>query len=342
MNSCPTTIDELDDAITAPSDRLIETIRGIPGEFAILGSGGKMGFHISRMLQRCLQALGRNDRIFTVSRFGSGTVRRQFDDAGFSVIAADLSDPDEVSRLPQVDNAVFLAGVKFGTGDDSGLLQKMNVECPQLVADHFRNSRFVALSTGCVYSFTTPESGGSDEDSATDPPGAYARSCLGREAAFQNAADQFGTRSSLVRLNYSIDLRYGVLLDIARNVMLGRPVSVETGYVNVIWQGDAVDHILQSFGLSAAPPAIVNVTGPDVLSVRNLAERFGSEFGKKVQFEGTESDSAWLNNASRSHRIFGLPRVSIDQLVSWTAEWLRAGGDTIDKPTHFEVRSGKY
>jgi nucleoside-diphosphate-sugar epimerase len=339
---CPQTVVDLDTRMTAPSPGVIEAIQQTPGQFAVLGAGGKMGFHISLMLQRCLRELGRDDPVMTVSRFGDHGVRQRFADAGFQVISADLSSEADVQRLPLVPNVVFLAGVKFGTGENSALLQRMNVLCPQLIAQRFHASRIVALSTGCVYSFTTPESGGSVETDLVDPPGAYAVSCLGRENAFRDAARDFGTQSVLIRLNYAIDLRYGVLLDIATRVMAGEPVSVEMGYVNVIWQGDAVAHILQSFPLVASPPDVLNVTGQEVHSVRKIAEEFGTHFQKPVEFSGTEQRTAWLNNAGRSHRLFGEPAISLSTMIAWTAEWLKRGGPTLDKPTHFDVRSGKY
>jgi nucleoside-diphosphate-sugar epimerase len=342
LNPGPQTTAGLDELISRPTAAVIQAIERIPGRFAVLGAGGKMGFHISLMLQRCLKALNRAEPVITVSRFGSPAVREQFEAAGFDVVAADLSDPSAVAELPDVQNVVFLAGVKFGTSHDSQLLQRMNVDLPQLVANQFQSSRIVALSTGCVYSFMTPQSGGSTEDCQTDPPGDYAKSCLGRESAFVNAAKSYGTRSSIIRLNYSIDLRYGVLLDIATNVMHGNPVSLQTGYVNVIWQGDAVAHVLQSFMHAAAPPCILNVTGPAVLHVRDIAEQFGREFRRPVTFDGEEAPTAWLSNAAQSHQMFGVPSCSLATMMSWTAEWLKHGGDTLDKPTHFEVRSGSY
>lgn len=328
--------------ITCPSEAVIAAVSAMHGRIAVLGAGGKMGFHISRMLQRSLRAIERDDRVITVSRFHSPATRDQFAQAGFEVVAADLSDPVAVSQLPDADQVIFLAGVKFGTADDPQLLHQMNVQVPRLVVQRYRDASFAALSTGCVYSFSTPESGGSVEGSPTRPPGDYARSCLGREAEFVAAAEARGTRSTLIRLNYSIDLRYGVLMDIAQTVFAGRPVSLNTGYVNIIWQGDAVSHILQSMELASAPPCVLNVTGPDVLSVREIAERFGALFGCRVTFDGVEQPTAWLSNAQKSHGYFGRPQVTTDTMIRWTAEWLLRGGTTLGKPTHFEVRDDSY
>ncbi|MCP4510714.1 MAG: NAD(P)-dependent oxidoreductase, partial [Fuerstiella sp.] len=197
-------------------------------------------------------------------------------------------------------------------------------------------------STGCVYSFTTPESGGATEDSEVDPPGEYAKSCRGREAAFEAAANAFGTRSSLIRLNYSIDLRYGVLMDIAQKVHTSQPVNVEMGYANVIWQGDAISHTIQSLPHASAPPFVVNITGSEVLRIREIAQMFAERFDSVATVEGDEQATAWLSNAAKAHAIFGAPRISLTQMVDWTADWLKHGGETLGKPTHFEVRSGSY
>ncbi|MEZ6058961.1 MAG: NAD(P)-dependent oxidoreductase [Planctomycetaceae bacterium] len=300
-----------------------------------------MGFHLSLMLCRALQELGRRDSVIAVSRFGSAESQADFAAAGCDVRPADLADERQVASLPDVENVFFLAGIKFGSSQNPDSLRQMNVEMPRTVADRFRRSSIVALSTGCVYSFTTPESGGSTESSPTDPPGAYAESCLGREQAFVEAG-RLGTRSSIIRLNYSIDLRYGVLVDIAQAVMAGRPVDLTTGYVNVIWQGDAIAHIVQALPHAAAPPEIFNVTGADVLRVRDLAHAFAVRFGVEAQLTGRESDTAWLNNPAKSHRLFGPPAVSTEQLVDWVADWLKRGSPTLNKPTHFEARDGKY
>lgn len=338
----PTTTTELDDLISEPDEATIDSLRRCPGEIAVLGAGGKMGFHLCLMLQKALRVLGRNDRVHAVSRFQSVRARNEFDSIDCNVQIADLSDPPQLDRLPDIPNVFYLAGVKFGTANDPALLQKMNVEMPRLVAERFRGSRIVALSTGCVYSFVAPESGGSIEADATDPPGDYANSCKGREQAFQDAAARFGTRSALIRLNYSIDLRYGVLVDIAQNVLAGNPVDLSTGYVNVIWQGDAIRHTIRSLEHVAAPPLLLNVTGPDVLRVRDLAVEFGKRFDREVSFAGEERPTAWLNNPHKSHTLFGPPSVSIDQMLDWVADWLKGGGALLGKPTHFQARDGNY
>lgn len=303
-----------------------------------------MGLHLCLILQRGLVALGKStqQRVIAISRFGSADTRAKFESHGIETISADLSEPDNLAALPEAPNVFFLAGVKFGTSHEPGLLEKMNVQMPRAVADRFRESHIVALSTGCVYSFVAPESGGSTEEDATNPVGDYAISCLGREQAFQNAGEQWGTPTALIRLNYAIDLRYGVLVDIAQKVLAGHPVDVSMGYVNVIWQGDALGHTIQALPHVSAPPFVLNVTGPGILRVRDLAERFGERFGKTAIIEGEEQPTAWLNDASKAHEMFGTPEVGIEEMVEWIATWLEGGGETLGKPTHFETRNGKY
>lgn len=342
MLPTPQTVSELDELISSPTEGVIETLDKNRGRIAVLGAGGKMGFHVSLMLQKALRHLGVPDSVTSVSRFGSAATRQKFVDAGLDVIAADLTDAMSVKELPDFDVVFFLAGIKFGTDDQPGLLRRMNSEMPRMVAERYRDSRIVALSSGCVYSFATPESGGATESSETDPPGEYAESCLARETAFSGTSARFGTETALIRLNYSIDLRYGVLLDIGQQVFNGSPICVDTGYVNVIWQGDAIAHTIAALNYCSTPPFVVNVTGRDVLRVRDIANAFADHFDTQATFQGAEEPTAWLSNASLSHRLFGTPNTGIDQMILWTAEWIRAGGETLSKPTHFQVRDGRY
>ena len=341
-NLPPRSIDQLDDTVTRPSDRVLQAIELCAGDFAVLGAGGKMGFHVTRMLQRSLQQLGRNSRITAVSRFAAAESRQPFERHGVNILAADLSDARQVASIPDFDNVIYLAGIKFGTSTDADLLTRMNATMPRLVAGRFCDARIVALSTGCVYSFTTPQSGGSTEQDETDPPGQYAQSCLQRERAFIDGSQQHGTLCALVRLNYSIDLRYGVLVDIAQHVRAGLPIDVETGFVNVIWQGDAVAGILQCLPQAALPPWIVNVTGAETLRVRDIAGKFAERFGREPFFVGEEAPTCWLSNSSRARELFGEPAVDVDCMIDWIADWLDRGGPTLDKPTHFQNRDGNY
>ncbi|MCA9064447.1 MAG: NAD(P)-dependent oxidoreductase [Planctomycetaceae bacterium] len=342
MLPAPKTVAELDALISCPPSAVIESVRRQPGRFAVLGAGGKMGFHITLMLQKALEQAGRPDRVIAVSRFGESSRRRPFEDAGLEVISADLAEPEQVAALPDAENVISLAAIKFGTSGRPDLLQRINIETSRLVTDRYRDSRISMLSTGCVYPFVTPASGGCTEDSPATAPGEYAQSRLAQEQIFAEASASNGTPVALVRLNYSIDLRYGVLLDIARKVWQRQPLDVTMGYANVIWQGDAVAHIIRSLEVAATPAVPLNITGPEILSIRELAQTFGKRFGISPEITGTESDTAWLNNAARSHQLFGTPQVSLNQMVEWVASWVECNGETYNKPTHFESRGDGY
>lgn len=340
--NAPRSIDQLDELITRPTESVRAAIKQCPGDIVVLGAGGKMGFHLSRMLQRCLGQLGRADALTAVSRFSAAESRRPFEEHGLRTVAADLSDPDQLRRIPAADHVFYLAGIKFGTAGNTDLLKRMNSVMPSLVAERFAASQIVALSTGCVYSFTSPESCGSTEQGEMEPPGAYARSCLDREQAFFDASRRRGTRCTLVRLNYSIDLRYGVLVDIAQQVKEGRPIDVETGYVNVIWQGDALAQIIQCLPHASSPPFVINITGSQTLRVRELARRFGQHWGSEPTFQGREASTCWLSNNALARKLFGEPETSVECMVDWIAHWLDRGGPTLGKPTHFQTRDGNY
>ncbi|MGB0761112.1 MAG: NAD-dependent epimerase/dehydratase family protein [Rubripirellula sp.] len=336
------TTTELDEMITRPCEQVRKALRSYPGPITVLGAGGKMGFHLCRMLQRALQELGRENQLLAVSRFSSTTAERPFQQAGIKIHRADLSVQAQVCSIPVTPLVFFLAGVKFGTANKPELLTQMNAEMPKLIAGHFAKSAIVAMSTGCVYSFADQASGGSKETDATDPPGEYAQSCLDRETAFVNGSSSHGTKCCLIRLNYSIDLRYGVLMDIAQQVWQNRPVNINTGYVNVIWQGDAIKQIIQSAELTEAPPQILNITGSDTLRVRDIATGFGRRLDRTPQFTGVESKHCWLSNNTKACQLFGPPRTSIEQMMDWTSDWLLSGGQTLGKPTHFQTRDGQY
>ncbi|MCF6311230.1 MAG: NAD(P)-dependent oxidoreductase [Verrucomicrobiales bacterium] len=336
--------ESLDEFMSRPSQAVLQSLKASEGDILVLGAGGKMGLHVCLMLQRAFEELGEDKReVIAVSRFGGEGATDIFAREGVRTIAANLCDQQQLDALPDAPSVIFLAGVKFGTSHDPGLLRQMNVEMPALVASRFRKSRIVALSTGCVYSFTTRESGGSSEATGeVNPVGEYAQSCLGREQAFVTAGEQWGTKCSLIRLNYAIDLRYGVLHDIAQKVIHGQPIDVTMGYVNLIWQTDAIAHCIQALNHAAAPAFVVNVTGRKILSVRDLALRFGKLLGKEVCIEGEEAELAWLSDSSKAGELFGSPEVSIEQMLEWTVAWLMTGGGSLGKPTHFETRDGKY
>ncbi len=341
--SAPTDIEALHDRVSAPGVGVVDCLRSIDGDVLVLGAGGKMGLHLSMMLRRGFDSLGKQNRVLAVSRFGAEGSRDAFVQRGIEAIPCDLRSSDALKSLPEAAAVYFLAGVKFGTAGNADTLRSMNQEVPVLVADRFRKASIVALSTGCVYPFVAPESGGCRETDRPEPVGDYALSCLGRERAFADASRQHGTRVALIRLNYSVDLRYGVLVDIGKKVLAGEPVEVRMGYFNTIWQGDALDHIVRALSHGASPPFVLNVTGRKILSVREVAEKFGEILEKKVIFTGDkEEPTAWLSDASTAYALFGKPSVPEDVLITWAADWLARGGETLDKPTHFEVRDGEY
>jgi len=337
---CPP--EEVDTFLSEPSEAVLAAVKRMNGDFLVLGAGGKMGLHICRMLKRALDQQGRTEQVVAVSRFRSVNDREQFEKYGILTKPCDLCEPAELESLDHADNVIFMAGAKFGTADQPGLLRKMNVEMPEVVASHFSRSRITAFSTGCVYSFEPVTSAGSNEDSETNPVGAYAQSCLGREQAFRRSALQFGTQLALIRLNYSMEFRYGVLVDIAQKVLRDEPVDVTMGHVNLIWQRDAVGQTILSHELASTAPFIINITGAGVHRVHDLAVRFGEIFGRTPTFTGEEAPTAWLNDASRSHRLFGLPETPLEQMIEWVAAWQLQGLKTLGKPTGFEKRDGNF
>ncbi len=338
----PFTAATLDDFLSEPRPCALRAVRPLRGDVLVLGAAGKMGLHLCRMLQRAFQANGQADRVLAVSRFSSPGSRDAFERHGIATLPCDLSDAAALEALPDAATLWFMAGVKFGTHGASDLLHRMNVEMPARVAHRFRNSRIVALSTGCVYPFVSVTSGGATESTPPAPVGEYAVSCLGREESFRRASVEEGTQVVLIRLNYSVEMRYGVLVDIAGKVRNGQPVDATMGHFNCIWQADAVAHILAAAELAASPAAVLNVTGPETLSVRKVAEQFGRLFGVVAQVTGQEADAAWLNDASQAIARFGKPQVSPQEMIPWIADWLQAGGSLLGKPTKFEVRDGHF
>jgi nucleoside-diphosphate-sugar epimerase len=338
----PFTEATLDEFITRPRPCALKAVKKIEGDVLVLGAAGKMGFHLCLMLKRCFEQNRQSNRVTAVSRFSSPESRNQFEENGIGTIACDLSNTEQLAALPEAENIWFMAGVKFGTSDNPELLHKMNVEMPEKVARRFKNSRITALSTGCVYSFVPTDSAGSLETDPTAPVGAYANSCLGRENAFRKISEEEGLQAVLIRLNYAVELRYGVLVDIAQKVKAHIPIDVSMGWFNCIWQGDALAHIIASIDLADAPAAILNVTGPEKLSIRETAEKFGAHFGIEPILTGKEQDSAWLNHAGKAIQLYGRPEITPDQMIKWIAGWLENGGETLGKPTKFEVRNGNF
>ncbi len=332
----------LDELLARPGPGLADALSRLDGDLMILGIAGKMGVSLGELAANALREAGVRKTLYGVSRFSDAAVPDRLRRAGVTPISCDLLDRAAVSSLPRAANVVFLAGRKFGTEGSQELTWAMNVLAPANVAEHFRGSRIVALSTGCVYPLVAPAQGGCSEGVAPAPVGEYAQSCLGRERVFEYHSRRDGTPVVLIRLNYANDLRYGVLRDIAEPVWNGRPVNVTVPAFNCIWQGDANRTILQAFALCRTPPEVLNVTGPETLTVREAAEELGRLLGRPVRLVGSPGPTAYLNDAARAHRLFGPPRVSAAQLIRWTAAWVAAGGRSLNRPTHFEVADGKF
>ncbi len=335
----PCTPETADDFLSAPSPELKHELGSWRQRVLVLGAGGKMGLHLCLMLHRAAPAA----TITAVSRFSSHRDRETFHQHGIETLPCDLSDAGAVAALPASPLVFFLAGVKFGTASDPELLHRMNVLAPRLVAERYRGSTIVAFSTGCVYPFVPVTSSGATEHTPPEPVGAYALSCRQREEEFARVAAQDpSTRVVLIRLNYSVEFRYGVLVDIARRVLAEEPVDVTMGHVNVIWQRDAIETILRAHAVAANAAQPLNVTGAAVLRVRDLAEDFGRLFGVTPRFTGTEAPTAWLNDASFAHQRWGVPPTSLETMEQWVASWLAAGYPTWGKPTGFEKRDGQF
>jgi len=333
------TVAALEDFMTEPTPALVEDLKRAPGDILVLGVAGKMGITLARLAKRAAP----ERRVIGVARFSDAGARRALEEAGVEAIACDLLDGQAVSALPRCPNVIFMAGMKFGATGNLPLTWAMNVHVPAIVAQTFAQSRIVAFSTGCVYPFVAVTSGGATEATPAVPPaGDYAYSCLGRERMFEHFSRLHGTPGRLIRLNYAIDMRYGVLHDVARKVLHEEELDVSMGHVNVIWQGDANAAALRSLARTTAPTSPLNVTGPETISIRELAATFGALFGRTPRIVGSESPTGWLNNASLMNAELGYPRVPLLAMIEWTADWLTRAMPTLDKPTHYEVRDGRY
>jgi nucleoside-diphosphate-sugar epimerase len=333
---------DLEDRLSAPSEADIACCRRLDGDVMILGAGGKMGPSLARRIARAFSAAGARHRVIAASRYSSAAARHDVESAGVTAIAVDLLDPDAVAALPDCPNVVFLAGRKFGSTGNTPLTWAINTIVPANTARRFRSARLVAFSTGNVYGFVPVTSQGSREDDFPAPAGEYAQSCLGRERVFEYFSEHHGTPTLIFRLNYAVDLRYGVLVDIARAVKARQPVDRTVSHVNVIWQGDANSYALRALEGCASPPRILNVTGTETLGVTDVAEFFGRRFGVQPLFRGESCGEALLSDARACHGWLGPPQVSASELMDAVASWVGHGGRTLDKPTHFEVTNGKF
>jgi nucleoside-diphosphate-sugar epimerase len=332
----------LEERLSEPTEGVVETMRRLEGDILVLGVGGKMGPTLARMAKRASDLAGVERRVIGVSRFSQGRLEAELKSHGVETVRCELLEPDELERLPDAPNIVYMAGMKFGSTGNEGLTWAMNTHLPGLICRRFRGSRIIAFSTGNVYPYVPVTSGGSTEEDPLQPLGDYAMSCVGRERIFEYYSRALSIPVAIIRLSYAVEMRYGVLVDIAARVWSEEPVDLTMGNMVAIWQGDANAMSLQAFAHVAVPPLALNVTGPEILSVRRTAEEFGRLLGREVRFTGTERGVAMISSAQRAHRLFGYPRTPISQVLKWTAEWIARGGETLGKPTHFETVDGKY
>ncbi len=332
----------LEELLSTPTAEAVKMFSELDGDIMFLGIGGKIGPTLARMARRACDMAGTEKCIYGVSLFDSEKQRKQIEKIGIETMHGDLLDMDFIKSLPKVKNIFFLAGMKFGSEENISLTWAVNSYMPALVADHFKGSNIVAFSTGCVYPLVPVESGGSLETDPPVPVGEYAQSCLGRERMFEYWSKQHKTRVCLIRLNYSVELRYGVLVDIALKVKSNEPIDLSMGYFNVIWQGDVNDMVLRSLEFCDSPAKILNITGGDILSVHEVALEFGKLFNVVPEFVNEEAKTALLNNSGQAFQLFGRPKVSTTQIIRWIAGWISEERETLGKPTHYEVRDGKY
>ncbi len=341
MQTVPKTInsvEELDELLSRPSESLIAFMKRLSGDIMILGAGGKVGPTMALTAKRAVDAAGVKKKIIAVDLLPLPALKAK----GIETISCNMLDLDAVSKLPQVENIIYMVGRKFGSTGSESMTWAINVIVPYHVARTFTKSRIAAFSTGCVYPIMDIKSGGATEATPAEPIGEYAQSSLGRERMFDYFSDTQKERVVQVRLNYAVELRYGVLYDIASKVWAGEPVDVTTGYANVIWQGDACNQIIQSLELASTPARILNVTGPETFAIREVAQTFGKLLGKTAIISGQENGLGYLNNARQANQLFGNPTVPLGQVIEWIAQWVKKGGANLGKATHFETQNGKY
>lgn len=332
----------LNELLTTPSAALAQDLSALDGDILVLGAGGKMGPTLCVLAKNALRAAGVDKRVTAVSRFSDPLVVELLEKSGVELISADLLQPGTLEALPHAENIIYMAGKKFGTQGNEYATWAMNAWLPSRVAERYKNSRIVVFSSGNLYPKVPVASGGATEQTPTEPVGEYCMSCQGRERMFEYAAKTFGTRVAVYRLNYAVDLRYGVLYDMAKNILEGAPISVATPSFNCIWQGDANEAALRLLGHASPEVFRLNVTGPETAGVQETAEKLGALLGKAPVFTDEPADTAYLNNAGRMFKLFGYPTVPLETLIEWQAQWILDGGRALGKPTHFEERKGSY
>jgi nucleoside-diphosphate-sugar epimerase len=335
-------VEEVEEALSRPDEGVVETMKRLSGDVIVLGVAGKMGPTLARMIVRGSQDAGVKRRVIGVARFSNPGERAKLESYGIETIKADLLDEAQLAKLPDAPNVVYMPAMKFGSTGQEGMTWAMNTFLAGVCSQKYSRSKIVAFSTGNVYGLCPVARGGSLETDMPGPIGDYAMSCLGRERLFDYFSRVHGIKVALIRLNYAVEMRYGVLVDIAQKVWQDKEIDVSMGHMNAIWQCDANAMTLRSFDHVSSPPFILNVTGPEMLSFRKVAEEFGTLMGKKVKIVGKEAGDALIANASKAHKLFGKPQVSAQQMIHWIADWVMNGKESLGKPTHFETRDGKY
>jgi hypothetical protein len=334
---------ELEELLSRPDEATASAMAALDGDLLILGAGGKMGPSLARLARRAIDQAGGKKRVIAVARFTNGKLPSAFAAHGIETIACDLLEGSSLDQLPDIANVIFMAARKFGTSGEQQLTWAINTYLPGRVAERFRNSRIVTFSTGNVYPLRSLKEGGAVETTPVDPVGEYAQSALGRERMFEYGSMRWHTPVVILRLNYAVELRYGVLVDIGRAVFERRPIDLCMPRVNVIWQRDANSWCLRSFAHCQSPPLVLNITGPETLSVRELALGFGQHFGVEPTFaSSTEGSTALLSDANKAHGLFGSPTVQPKEMIEWIANWIRDDGSMLNKPTHFQTRDGQF
>jgi len=328
----------LEEMLSTPSQPAAEALADVQGNIVVLGAGGKMGPTLAMMLKKAAP----QRHIYAVSRFSDEAVKAKLDQADITTVRADLLDEAQYWRLPNVENVFYLAGMKFGAGGDLPLTWAQNCHIPALVARHYKNSRIVAFSTGNVYPFVDINSGGPTEDTPPEPVGEYAQSCLGRERMFQYFSEIHDTPVTIIRLNYANEPRYGIIVDLTLKILNDEPIDLTMGTVNLIWQRDANDYIIRSITIAQSPPAILNVAGPETISIRALADKIADLLGKEPKFVSQEAPSALLSDASRCIDLFGSPQTTLEQMLPMIVEWVKSGKEVLNKPTKYDIRNGNF
>jgi nucleoside-diphosphate-sugar epimerase len=341
-NQVINTIEELEEELSRPFPDVVEIVKNLDGDIMVLGAGGKVGPSFTKMALRAVEEAGISKKVIAVDLATDTDQMKELAACGAETIACNMLEADQLASLPDVENVAFLAGRKFGSTGTEHITWAMNALLPGLVATRFAKSKMVAFSTGCVYPFETVESGGSTEETSTEPLGDYSQSCLGRERMFEYVCHTKKMPLTMFRLNYSHEVRYGVLCDIAEKVNSDEPVDVTMGYFNVIWQRDVNAAVIRSFTIASSPPAYLNVTGKEIYSIRDAANKLGELLGKTPVLEGEESDTAFLSNPDKYYKLFGAPSINTDQIINRVAHWVKTGGGSLGKPTHFETKDGKY